>query len=83
MVDDGGRRGRSRLRLHIYEPDLNQSKVLLHIKQMISRKNMSLQDLIKTLQTYHDNVDEPEPADESTPSQKVILQNLMAFLSGS
>lgn len=50
---------------------------------MISRKNMSLQDLVKTLQTYHDNVDEPEPTDESTLSQKVILQNLMAFLSGS
>ena len=50
---------------------------------MISRKNMSLQDLIKTLQIYHDNVDEPEPTDESTLSQKVILQNLMAFLSGS
>ena len=50
---------------------------------MLGRKNSSLQDLVKTLRTYHDNVDEPEPTDESTLSRKDILQNLMAFLSGS
>lgn len=50
---------------------------------MLSRKNKSLQDFVKTLQVYHDNVDEPEPTDESTLSQKDILTNLMAFLSGS
>lgn len=50
---------------------------------MLSRKNKSLQDLVKTLEIYHDNVDEPEPADESTLSQKDILQNLMVFLGGS
>jgi len=61
----------------------NQPQVLLHVKQMLSRKNMSLQDLVKTLQTHFDNVDEPEPTDESTLSHKDILQNLMAFLSGS
>lgn len=49
---------------------------------MLNRKNKSLQDLVKSLQIYHDNVDEPEPTDESTLSQKDILQNLMAFLSG-
>ncbi|KAF9652244.1 DUF1716-domain-containing protein [Thelephora ganbajun] len=57
--------------------------ILSHIKQMLSRKNKSLQDLVKTLQIYQDNVNEPEPTDESTLSQKDILQNLMAFLSGS
>jgi len=57
--------------------------ILLHIKQMLSRKNSSLRDLVTTLQIYHNNVDEPEPADESALSQKDILQNLMAFLSGS
>jgi beta-catenin-like protein 1 len=50
---------------------------------MLSRKNKSLQDLMKTLQVYHDNVDEPEPTDELTLSRRDILQNLIAFLSGS
>jgi len=50
---------------------------------MLGRKNSSLQDLVKTLQVYHDSVDEPELTDESTLSRKDILQNLMAFLSGS
>ena len=50
---------------------------------MLSRKNMSLQDLVKTLRIHHDNVDEPEPTGESAFSQKDILQNLMTFLSGS
>ncbi|KAF9780181.1 Catenin-beta-like protein [Thelephora terrestris] len=57
--------------------------ILSHIQQMLNRKNKSFHDLVKTLQIYHDNVDEPEPTDESTLSQKDILQNLMAFLSGS
>jgi len=61
----------------------NQPQIQSHIKQMLSRKNRSLQDLVETLQIHHNNVDEPEPTDESTLSQKVILQNLMAFLSGS
>lgn len=50
---------------------------------MLSRKNKSLQDLVKTLRIHHDNVDELEPTGESALSQKDILQNLMAFLSGS
>jgi len=57
--------------------------ILLHIKQMLGRKNKSLHDLVKTLRIHHDNVDEPEPTGESALSQKDILQNLMAFLSGS
>lgn len=61
----------------------NEPQILSHIKQMLSRRNMSLQDLVKTLRIYRDNVDEQEPTDESAPSQKDILQNLMAFLSGS
>lgn len=60
-----------------------QSQILSHIKQMLSRKNGSLQDLVKTLEIYHDNVDEPESVGESTLSQKDILQNLMVFLGGS
>ena len=50
---------------------------------MLSRKNKSLQDLVRTLQVYRDNVDEPEPTDESTLSRKDILHNLIVFLSGS
>lgn len=61
----------------------NRPQILSHIKQMLNRKNKSFQDLVKTLQIYHDNVDEPEPTNESTLSQKDILQNLIAFLSGS
>jgi len=57
--------------------------ILSHIKQMLSRKNKSLHDLVETLRIHHDNVDEPEPTGESALSQKDILQNLMAFLSGS
>lgn len=72
---------------HVYsnlcKPNLEPTQILSHIKQMLGRKNRSLQDLVKTLRIYHDNVDEPEPTDESTLSQKDILQNLMAFLSGS
>jgi beta-catenin-like protein 1 len=51
---------------------------------MMSRRDRLLQDIVKTLQIYHDNVDEADtPADDSTPSQKEILQHLMEFLNGS
>jgi len=58
--------------------------ILSHVKQMMSRRDRSLQDIAKTLQIYHDNVDEADtPADDSAPSQKEILQHLMDFLNGS
>ena len=80
MEDDGV----SRACTQIF-PNLtpNRFQILSHIQQMLGRKNRSLQDLVMTLRIYHDNVDEPEPTDESILSQKDILQNLMAFLSGS
>lgn len=55
--------------------------------QMLDRKSKSLKDIVHTLQIYHDNVDEDQhgpsgSADisEHAPSQKEILQNLIAFL---
>lgn len=56
-----------------------------HILQMLDRKTQSLQDIVHTLRIYHDNVDdEPEPPAmedaERTPSQKEILQGLIAAL---
>lgn len=51
---------------------------------------MSLQDIIQTLRTFYDNVDdEPDPppptavAEERAPSQKEILAALIAALDPS
>lgn len=59
--------------------------MLSHVKQMMSRRDKSLLDIVKTLQIYHDNVDEVdvEMTEDSAPSQKDILQHLMEFLNGS
>jgi beta-catenin-like protein 1 len=57
-------------------------KIRAHIIQMLNRRSKSLKDVAKTLQVFHDNVDEePAPADADMPSQKEILQGLIAFLN--
>ncbi|RPD67172.1 DUF1716-domain-containing protein [Lentinus tigrinus ALCF2SS1-7] len=52
-----------------------------HIKKLLDRKSQSFKDIVKTLQIMLDNVDDDStdaPAD--APSQREILQNLIAFL---
>ncbi|KZT74381.1 DUF1716-domain-containing protein [Daedalea quercina L-15889] len=55
-----------------------------HVQQMLNRRNRSLNDIIDTLQIYHDNVDEDDTntQDDGSPSRKEILKNLIAFLEG-
>jgi len=56
---------------------------------MLERRNLSLQNVIETLKTHHDNID-VDDADESKGSDKIqagmtqraILENLIAFLEG-
>ena len=48
---------------------------------MLSRRDKSLKDVVKTLEVYRDNVDEDDAAREpDQPSQKEILQHLIDFL---
>ncbi|KAJ7781192.1 Catenin-beta-like protein [Mycena metata] len=62
-----------------------------HLLQMLDRKSLSMQDIIQTLRTFYDNVDdEPDPpsvaaqgAEERAPSQKEILAALIAALDPS
>lgn len=52
-----------------------------HLQQMLTRRDKSLKDIVKTLRIYHDNVDEDDSATDSGQIyQKEILQNLIAFL---
>lgn len=57
-----------------------------HLTQMLDRKTRSFKDVVRTLQIYHDNVEDDEQthsaADGSAraPSQKEILQHLIIFL---
>ncbi|KAJ3778827.1 Catenin-beta-like protein [Lentinula raphanica] len=52
-----------------------------HLTQMLRRKSLSLKDIVKTLRIYHDNVgDDPNTANEDSPSQKDILQELIHAL---
>ena len=52
-----------------------------HLQKMLSRKDKSFKDIVKTLQIYHNNVDEDGSArPDGEPSQKEILQHLIAFL---
>lgn len=55
------------------------SQIRTHLQQMLSRKNKSLKDIVKTLKVYYDNVD-GEDAQNDQISQKEILHNLIAFL---
>jgi len=58
-----------------------------HLLQMLDRKNLSLQDILRTLRTYHDNVDDEPPlatdGADRAPSQKEILEGLIAALDPS
>ncbi|TBU32778.1 Catenin-beta-like protein [Dichomitus squalens] len=52
-----------------------------HVRKLLDRKNQSFKDIVKTLEIYHDNVDEDDAANTGdAPSQREILRNLMAFL---
>jgi len=58
-----------------------------HVLQMLDRKSLAMEDIIQTLRTFYDNVDdEPDPApstggaEERAPSQKEILAALIAAL---
>ncbi|KZT19261.1 DUF1716-domain-containing protein [Neolentinus lepideus HHB14362 ss-1] len=61
--------------------------VRAHLQKMLERKNKSLKGIVRTLEIYHDNVDEedvpPEEVDNPNraPSQKEILIALIAFLN--
>lgn len=64
------------------------NQILGHLRQMLDRKNQSLQDIVKTLRIYHDNVDDEQgssttEAAEHSPSQKEILRGLIAALDTS
>ncbi|KAI0335461.1 DUF1716-domain-containing protein [Cubamyces sp. BRFM 1775] len=56
--------------------------VRAHIQKLLDRKNQSFKDVVKTLQIFHDNVDEDttEANPDGAPSQREILRNLIAFL---
>jgi beta-catenin-like protein 1 len=52
---------------------------------MLDRKNESIKDIARTLQIYHDHVDEEEMSSdaddpERPPTQKEVLQGLISFL---
>lgn len=54
---------------------------------MLERKSKSLQDIVRTLTVYRDNVDEDTSMaalsdSERPPSQQEILQYLIDFLQG-
>lgn len=51
-----------------------------HVRQMLSRRNKSLQDVVSTLRTFRDNIDEDESNHSDSTSQREILQHLMVFL---
>jgi len=58
-----------------------------HLLQMLDRKSLAMDDIIQTLRTFYDNVDdEPDPAppaggaEERAPSQKEILAALISSL---
>jgi len=51
-----------------------------HVGQMLSRRNKSLQDVVSTLRTFRDNIDEGESNNSDGTSQREILQHLMVFL---
>ena len=58
-------------------------QVRAHVQKLLDRKSQSFRDIVKTLQIYHDNVDEDPSADanpDGTLSQREILRSLIAFL---
>lgn len=51
-----------------------------HVRQMLSRRNKSLQDVVSTLRTFRDNIDEDGSNNSNGISQREILQHLIVFL---
>ena len=51
-----------------------------HVLQMLSRRNKSLQDVVLTIRTFRDNIDEDESNNSNGISQREILQHLIVFL---
>lgn len=56
---------------------------------MLERKNLSLQNVVNTLKTYHGNIDVDDSAEsqgsdkiQAGMTQRAILENLIAFLEG-
>lgn len=52
---------------------------------MLDRKNLSLTSIIETLKTYHENIDVDDSDSDKAQAgwmQKMILENLIAFLVG-
>ncbi len=50
---------------------------------MLNRKNQTLQDIVSTLQLYHDNVDDAEPSNDDSEQglpRKAILEGLIGAL---
>jgi beta-catenin-like protein 1 len=55
---------------------------------MLSRKSQSLKDVIRTLRTFHDNIDVVADVSKTddphqVPSQKEVLEGLIAALDTS
>ncbi len=77
MEDDGVSVSSSR----VCPPHKHLSQIREHVKKLLDRKNQSFKDIVKTLQIMLDNVDNDDAdAIADAPSQREILQNLMAFL---
>ncbi|KIJ56815.1 hypothetical protein M422DRAFT_218491 [Sphaerobolus stellatus SS14] len=56
-----------------------------HVSMIIGRKNKTLKDIVEVLKVYRDNVGEDEMRTddaEAAPSQREILEGLIAFLEG-
>lgn len=52
---------------------------------MLARRSKSLKDIVAVLQVYHQNLGDEEDivldaSDEPAPSQRMILEQLIAFL---
>ncbi|KAI0719562.1 Catenin-beta-like protein [Cerioporus squamosus] len=62
-------------------PYMHMPQIHDHIKKLLDRKNQSFKDIVKTLQIMLDNVDDDSAGGAAdAPSQREILQNLIAFL---
>lgn len=57
-----------------------------HAQQMLKRKGQTLEDVVKVLKVFRDNIDEDESAaadaEDASPPQKEILSGLITFLEG-
>jgi len=51
-----------------------------HVRQMLNRRNKSYLDVVTTLRSFRDNIDEGESNNSDGISQREILHNLIAFL---